>query len=378
MADVEKSSHCRKGSPTSLGWNRRHQRWIILGAILMLLLAFVHQTEEFSFGWGGGDDEVASKDSATDSLVKGRGAEKKFKFHKIERIETTDDDDDEEESEDEQANNDQSAENDKDDDDGNVDDDDDEEAEADEGDGDDEDEDEKDDYEFAKARTPRKFSDLKKQRQRKAKLSKYLEDDEGDNSKGSWWPSFLTTNFWGRAGDKGDQDKKTDSKGEKEEEEAGDSSSNRIIEWLSWFGERFTSGKEIEQKDDKKEESGSWLDYLDRWPFNRLFPIGEPAKTIKLPKIFSWPSKKSSKKKGSRHHDEDEEEEDEGDEEEADEDEEEEEESFSQQEFNFVLYRLPAFVVNPLRAQKHPNCHQQLVTFQEQLKAHKLWTLQSK
>ncbi|XP_037889212.1 uncharacterized protein LOC119637327 isoform X1 [Glossina fuscipes] len=379
----------------------------ILGfAVLLVFLTFIHNTEEISFGWGsygtsdeskgngGGGGGGGNSEGLSKMLNRKRTIEKKFKFHKLERTEIEDDDevnydnDDEENdaitketNEEDEDNASKANSNDKDNNNNNNDDentdftkksvkktirtkfiysdkkdkdlrddnDDDDNDDDNNGDNDDDadnddDEDDEAEYQFRKARKARKYTNLKD-----GKFKKSTEE----KSSGSWL-TIIFGNFFGG----GESKEKDDVDGEHDDRSAEESKeqSNSIIDWIMWLSEKFQKDSENSAEQDANNGEESWLDYLNRWPFNSLFPIGKTAKPIKMPKSYA--------KKHKRINDREEDDSENGD---AD--------AASEENFESLLRNLPLFTLDPLII-PDSECRQQMQIFQRQLKGHKLWTLQ--
>lgn len=350
----------------------KYRKLALFVVFLLIFLTFVPPSQEFSFGWGGDDDDSGGggggKSTEASTATSGREArkqlkrhlvEKKHKFHKIERIIPEDEENDDEQGngEDDDTGNDNDSVNVEDRGDSNAaeEEDDDEDA-TNEQDEDDEDtgadvshkeraasmrsannDDEEEEYRFKKARKAEK----------PARASKKPSSAESQEKTGSWFSSLF------------DKSKPAETTSSKQEDSAEDatSKSNSIIDWILWLGERTGRLRPDSAEDTsapEPESSGeNWMDYLNRWPFNSLFPIGKPPKPIKMPKVAKKPSKDISKV-------------DEGS-----------EEPMSQESFDNLLHNLPNFIVKPHEVQD-PECREQLQIFQRQLRGHKLWTLQSK
>lgn len=120
--------------------------------------------------------------------------------------------------------------------------------------------------------------------------------------------------------------------------------SNGIIDWIQAITSSF---KKPTPEPPKPAPVGEdWMSYLNRWPFNTLFPIGKPEKKISLPRGADSSGHYSS---GA--------------------------EPMSQDHFESLLHTVPGFVVNA----SHVNdieCKQQMQIFHRQLRGHKFWTLQ--
>lgn len=351
----------------------KYRKLALFVVFLLIFLTFVPPSQEFSFGWGGDDDDSGGggggKSTEASTATSGREArkqlkrhlvEKKHKFHKIERIIPEDEENDDEQGngEDDDTGNDNDSVNVEDRGDSNAaeEEEDDEDA-TNEQEEDEEDtggadvsrkeraasmrsannDDEEEEYRFKKARKAEK----------PARASKKSSSAESQEKTGSWFSSLFG---------KSEPAETTSSKQEDSAEDAT-SKSNSIIDWILWLGERTGRLRPDSAEDASAPEPESscenWMDYLNRWPFNSLFPIGKPPKPIKMPKVAKKPSKDISKA-------------DEGS-----------EEPMSQESFDNLLHNLPNFIVKPHEVQD-PECREQLQIFQRQLRGHKLWTLQSK
>lgn len=329
--------------------------------VLLVFLAFLPPSQELSFGWGGGGDDSKSKDAAASDasanlrkVNKKQTLQKKFKFHKIERIELEDDDEAVQSNDGEDATTenlggeeiDDNATNEKD----NMNGDDDEyeqnDSQRDRADSinSKNNDDEEEEFQYKRARTAQKT--LKK--------NKNVDDVASKEKSKSFFSGIFGNLFGGGGSSSGKESLKEEPK-----------KSNGIIDWLMWLGEKTgrlkAAPKSVEEEDVSTAATSSgenWIDYFNRWPFNSLFPIGKPPKPIKMPKTAT--STKSTKNRSG------------GTEENAS-----YENVMSQESFDNLLRTLPSFVINPNEV-RDIDCHQQLQIFQRQLRGHKLWTLQSK
>ncbi|XP_061396896.1 uncharacterized protein LOC133332512 [Musca vetustissima] len=347
----------------------KYMKWSWFLVVLLLALTFVPPSQEFSFGWG--DDDGKSKEAAgTSASREGRKqpkrhlVEKKYKFHKIERVIPEGYDEDEAGDEDADGGGDDNASN-------NLHDrteennageelDEDEEAtqEKDEEEEDEEgvsrkeraasinsanNDDEEEEYRFKKARKAEKPARSTKQK---------ASSTESQEKSGSWFSSL----FGGGSSNKDDSSKQQQ---QESAEEPAATKSNGIIDWILWLGERTgrlrpDSTEDTSAQAASSESSGeSWMNYLNRWPFNSLFPIGKPPKPIKMPKVAKKPSRDASRDEDAASH----------------------EPPMSQESFDNLLYSLPNFIVKPQDIE-NGECREQLQIFQRQLRGHKLWTLQ--
>uniref|UniRef100_A0A1A9W6D5 Nose resistant-to-fluoxetine protein N-terminal domain-containing protein n=1 Tax=Glossina brevipalpis TaxID=37001 RepID=A0A1A9W6D5_9MUSC len=364
----------------------------ILGfAVLLVFLTFIHNTDELSFGWGsygtsgesqdgGGGSVGGNSEGVSKMLMRKRTIEKKFKFHKLERTETEDDDegdnDNDDDDEENEATTKETNEEDEDnaskansyDDDNNNDDNDNDDitrktdrkkkrskftyldkkdedvGNDDDVDNDDNHEDDEAAYEFRKARKARKVTSLNE--------GNFKGSTDGKPSKS--WLATIFGNFFG-----GEESKERDDTDDEHDDRSAEESkeqSNSIIDWIMWLSEKFQKETESSAEQDVNNGEESWLDYLNRWPFNSLFPIGKPTKPIKMPKSYS--------KKHKRIDDREEDDDESGDDDTA-----------SQENFESLLQKVPLFMLNPLNI-PDSECHQQMQIFHHQLKGHKLWTLQ--
>ncbi|XP_055914388.1 uncharacterized protein LOC129947740 [Eupeodes corollae] len=119
--------------------------------------------------------------------------------------------------------------------------------------------------------------------------------------------------------------------------------SNGIIDWIQSFSRMFKKPA----PEPKPADTGiDWMSYLNRWPFNSLFPIGKPEKKISLPR-----SEDSSHRYASGA------------------------EPMSQDHFESLLHTVPGFVVNASHV-SDIECKQQMQIFHRQLRGNKFWTLQ--
>lgn len=341
----------------------------LLFILLLIFLAFLPPSEELSFGWGDGGDDSKAKDVSADASAnlrkvnKKHTVQKKFKFRKIERVETDDDDnEDDAEDEDDDTNENHAGEEIYDNatnergDDLNGDDEDDEENESQRDRAaslnSENNDDEEEEFQFKKARKAEK------------KMSFKLSEETTSREKSK---SFFSNIFGGLFSSENDEKEKT-SRESAERQSKEDTKSNGIIDWLMWLGEktgrlRETTTESEEENVSAAESSGeSWLDYFNRWPFNSLFPIGKPPKPISMPKTSS--TKSSRKRATSAAAD------SAGDEGSL-------EETMSQESFDTLIRTLPNFVIKPSEV-SNAECRQQIQIFERQLRGHKLWTLQSK
>lgn len=342
----------------------------LLFILLLIFLAFLPSSDELSFGWGGGggDDDSKAKDVSADASAlrkvnKKHSLQKKFKFHKIERIETEEDDneDDGEDGDGDDDTNenhageeiDDNATNERADDDLN---------------GDDEEEEENDSQHDRAASLNSENNDdeevefqFKKARKAEKKMTHKLSEETTSKEKSK---SFFSNIFGGLFSDENDEKEKT-SRESVERQSKEDTKSNGIIDWLMWLGEKTGRLREATTESEEENTSAaessieSWLDYFNRWPFNSLFPIGKPPKPISMPKSSST---KSSRKRATSA---------------AAGDEASHEETMSQESFDTLIRTLPNFVLNPSEI-SNTECRQQMQIFERQLRGHKLWTLQSK
>ncbi|XP_055843239.1 uncharacterized protein LOC129910023 [Episyrphus balteatus] len=120
--------------------------------------------------------------------------------------------------------------------------------------------------------------------------------------------------------------------------------SNGIIDWIQSFSSSFK--KVTPQPKPEPATSIDWMSYLNRWPFNSLFPIGKPEKKIALPRSEDSSGRYSS---GA--------------------------EPMSQDHFESLLHTVPGFVVNASHV-SDIECKQQMQIFHRQLRGNKFWTLQ--
>ncbi|KNC25327.1 hypothetical protein FF38_02523 [Lucilia cuprina] len=346
----------------------------LLFILLLIFLAFLPPSQELSFGWGGGGDDSKAKDVSADAsanlrkISKKHTLQKKFKFHKIERVEV--DDEEEEDGDVENVNDDtnenlageeidDNATNER------ADDEDDEEENDSQRDraaslNSENNDDEEEEFQFKRARKAEK----------KITSTRLSEEKTSKESSTSFFGNIFGGLFGGGS-DETDESIKS-KKSSKESRERSDSKeettkSNGIIDWIMWLGERTgrlrADPTESEEENVSAAESSgeNWLDYFNRWPFNSLFPIGKPPKPISMPK--SSPTKSSKKRSdtsaggGS-----------DGDDASL-------EQAMSQESFDILIRTLPNFVMKPSEVSE-TECRQQLQIFQRQLRGHKLWTLQ--
>lgn len=352
----------------------KRNRKLFIFIVFLLILTFLPPSQEI-FGWGGGSDGKSKEADSARKALKKNVPEKKFKFHKIERIEL--DPDDKSLDEDEEAASDNAGEE--------IEDATREQQATGEGYEDDNEsqkdrdstinsannDDEEEEFQFKKARTAQKAT----------KKSKVQQDASAETSKEagkSWFGSIFSSIFGSSENDKQDKtadEEEDDDNASKrhrsyeeddEEDNTAAAKTNGIIDWLLWLGEktgRSKSGEKDSTEDADDATSGeNWLQYFNRWPFNSLFPIGKPPKPIAMPKLAA---KKAAAAGHKQRHD------SMGDGGEYS------GEAMSQENFDSLLSTLPNFVVNPNDI-REPECRKQMQIFQHQLRGHKLWTLQSK
>ncbi|XP_034109742.1 uncharacterized protein LOC117571596 [Drosophila albomicans] len=271
-----------------------------------------------------------------------RAAKAKFKFHKIERLdednggEEEDDDDDEGEGgEDNNSENVLNDERNSEIDDGN---------EADEDDNVDNDNDDDDNNE----------ADDEAENDEDAGEEDDADDGGGDNDEEPSLMSRLLSIF---ASDEGTA---------KREAKESESQLPNIISWFNWLTERATDAvpqagkKRVQAKAAKAPKSVEidWLTYLKRWPFNSIFPETEETTGTRSKGIQKRTKEKDTTTTPERER------------------RREREQSKSQEEYmELLIHSLPAFIGNVAQV-KSGECHQQLELLHQQLRAHKLWTLQ--
>lgn len=289
----------------------RHGKFFLL-AICLVALTLPDLSEEFGLFGGGDKNDVEDRKKAPKSV-----SDKKFKFHKLKKVDLADYEADDN--------------NDDDDDEGPVKDDDEDDDNDDENNSEnDEDDNEDDDDDNGSEEGPKKKSRsifkmiLDEEEREEAEEAKRDSDDDSDGFFSFSW-------IWGS------EEKKT--KKEKD--------SNGIINWLrSWrkSSKEDSDDDDGEDDDSPPKESKSWLSYLNRWPFNVLVPFGK-SKKIRLPKCDD-----TSGDSGT--------------------------EPLSQEHFESLLHTMPGFVVNVQKV-SDPECRQQLKVFHHQLRGNKLWPIQS-
>lgn len=140
---------------------------------------------------------------------------------------------------------------------------------------------------------------------------------------------------------------------------------SNIINWLQSLTEQASDaapkGKKEKQKAQKQlapKPEIDWLTYLKRWPFNSIFPEPPPAPATRRSAAKAKGSSTASKAQTAtkRSHP---------------------SPSQSEEYLELLIHSLPAFFGNVSEA-KSGECHQQLELLHRQLRAHKLWTFQSK
>ncbi|KAM7346792.1 nose resistant to fluoxetine protein 6-like isoform 2-T2 [Cochliomyia hominivorax] len=331
----------------------------LLIVLLLIFLAFLPPSEELSFGWGGGGDDSKAKDVSGDAstnlrkISKKHTLQKKFKFHKIERIEIVDDDDDDEDG-DVEDNNDDTNENLT----GEEIDDNATNERADDQNGDDDEEEENDSQRDRDASLNSANNDdeeeefqFKKARKADKKLTNRISEEKTSKETSK---SFFSNIFGGlfggeSSGETTSKESKKSSKESTERQSKEDTTnSNGIIDWLLWLGER--TGR-LRAATESEEENVS-----------APTSSGKPPKPISMPKSSTTKSarKRSETNAGGGGSG--------GDEGSF-------EEAMSQESFDTLIRTLPNFVINPSDVSE-TECRQQLQIFQRQLRGHKLWTLQ--
>ncbi|XP_018793000.1 PREDICTED: uncharacterized protein LOC108971409 [Bactrocera latifrons] len=319
---------------------------------LLVIFVFPHTSYElFEFGGAAKSGSVGVTGDAMKPIGK-RPFEKKFKFHKIERVYFND-----EEGQDDEA----SAGVDADKNDDVVD----ENKKRNEDDGDDtsqpmdasEQTTESEELTFKRARTAHKerrsvtSSSTKSNGEKRSSSEKRRDSTHGDKSEESqsFFGSLFGSLFGGGASSNEKLTSEEDKSAEKKEP------SNSVIDWLKWFSERNENVGVQEIVENEEADAETWFSYLNRWPFNTLFNIGKPEKPIRMPR-----GGRERKQKAASAED--------GDADEAT-------PVMSQENFETVLHTLPSFVVNPTEVD-NTECRQQLQIFGRQLRGNKLWTLQ--
>lgn len=323
--------------------------------LLFVLFVFPHTSYElFDFGSDGKDGDVARSADAIKPLGK-RPFEKKFKFHKIERVYI-----DDEENDDERGSNEIVADDKYD---GSKTREDDDDTTSKPTDDDSEQMTESDELPFKRARTAhkeRRTGNSKKASGEKPTSKKKQRDsvngkrDTSEEESSSFFGSLFGNLFGGGGSESGkSQERQQKSTSDEDKSAEKNEHSNGIIDWLKWLSER---GERAETKKVAKAENAdadTLLSYLNRWPFNSFFPIGKPEKHIRMPRDTKPPA-------ASAEHA----------------DSQEEPSEMSQENFESVLHTLPSFVASPNHA-ADTECRQQLQIFHRQLRGNKLWTLQS-
>lgn len=326
----------------------------LLICALLVLFVFPHTSYEiFEFGGATKSGSVAATVDAIKSVGK-RPFEKKFKFHKIERVHFDDavelDDEDESAGVSDDRNDDDVDENNKRNDD----------------DGDtsrpmdvSEQATESEELPFKRARTAHKerrtdSAATKASEEKRSSPSKKRRDSSADyTNKSEESQSFFSSLFGNLFGSGTSSNEKTTNEKDKSTEKT--EASNSIIYWLKWLSKRSESVGSQETVDNEKADVETWLSYLNRWPFNTLFNIGKPEKPIRMPRGGREP-KQSAASTEDRASDE-------------------ASPVMSQENFESVLHTLPSFVANPTQVD-NTECRQQLQIFHRQLRGNKLWTLQ--
>lgn len=228
----------------------RHGKFFLL-AICLVALTLPHLSEEFGLFGGGEKGDVDDRKKAPKNI-----ADKKFKFHKLMKVDLADyepDDKDEEDDENDVG--------------GNED--------------DDEDQDEDNDSENDENNDDGDGSEEKSKKKKSQSIFKRILDEEEREeaheakreSEESGGGFFSFSWIWSS----------DDEKSKKEKD------SNGIINWLkSWR----SSASDDDGDDDEAPptpKGAGWLEYLNRWPFNVLVPFGK-IKKIRLPKCDGAPA----------------------------------------------------------------------------------------
>ncbi|XP_067639929.1 O-acyltransferase like protein-like isoform X2 [Eurosta solidaginis] len=356
--------------------------------LLLLFFVFPHTSHEF-FEFKGSED-IGHNTADTNKPIAKRPFEKKFKFRKIERIQSEDevDEEEDEEAKGEENEDDSGSRND-----GTKD-------RADikrnnkrrNRDNDDDDDNDDDNGKRMKAgaegvdsgelpfkhariahregrataaasttRNEKKRGSAKQQRDNGAGTDNDVDDTDADKSveSKSYGNSIFGSLFGSSKSnvrDNGNSNEKTTSAEDKSTEQK--ESTNSIIDWLKWLSKRDDSAEEQEVPV-SIESAESFLSYLDRWPINSLFPIGKAAKQIPMPRNSHHHHKQQQRRTASAEND----------------DSDEIAAPMSQDNFETLLHTLPSFVPSPAHV-LNTECRQQLQIFHRQLRGHKLWTLQ--
>ncbi|XP_036318069.1 nose resistant to fluoxetine protein 6-like [Rhagoletis pomonella] len=322
----------------------------LLLCALLVFFVFPHTTYEFlQFnGAAKGGVGVGHVADAIKPIATKRPFEKKFKFHKIERVyigdeeEKNDDDDDDSENDGDDKNDDDHNGDRKPDDDASR--------------QMDEEAAESEELPFKRARVAHKerratttSTPMNEKKRSTTKKQNKIADDESNQSEESktFFGSLFGNLFGGGSGDRGDADPQPRSTSEEDSSAEKKVPSNGIIDWLKWLSERNerTERQEAVEPDDTE----SWHSYLNRWPFNSFFPISKSAKPIRRqPKEPASPQNGNSDEATT---------------------------TMSQENFESILHTLPSFVLNPDHV-TNTECRQQLQIFHRQLRGNKFWTLQ--
>lgn len=323
---------------------------------LLVIFVFPHTSYEiFEFGGAVKSGSVGATIDAIKPIGK-RPFEKKFKFHKIERVHF---DDVEGQDDEDSADSAGTADDDKNDD---VDknkkrnDDDDTSQPIDAS----EQATESEELPFKRVRTSHKerrtatSSPTKSNGEKRSSSKRRRDSAHGDAEKSEESQSFFRSLFGNLFGGETSRNEKLTSEEDKYAEKK--KPSNSIIDWLKWLSERRENVGSHEAVKNEETDVETWLSYFNRWPFNTLFNIGKPAKPIRLPR-----SGRELKQTAAFAED--------GDSDGA-------APAMSQENFETVLHTLPSFVVDPSQVD-NTECRQQLQIFHRQLRGNKLWTLQS-
>lgn len=350
----------------------KHVIWLAILFVILLLPLGTHEarrSRDLCKGSEGDDaaDCAQSPEAVAAAAASGRRVaprRAKFKFHKIQRLDDDDDDndnnDDDGDGDDENDNdngsdedvdkadeeeNDESSEKANANDDDDDDDDDDDEANADDDDDDNDGDDDDDDAEDDDDADDEEDND----------------DDDGNDETtddaDDEEPSLLQRimNIF-----------TSDADTEREPEAAKESpfQLSNIIDWLQSLTEQAVEPAAPKGRKESKREKAQkvvkseidWLTYLKRWPFNSIFPEpAAPAPTRRTaPPQGSASGKAKAPSKATKRT-----------------------ASQSEEYLELLIHSLPAFFGNVSEA-KSGECHQQLELLHRQLRAHKLWTFQSK
>lgn len=293
-------------------------------AILFISLLLPLDTQEASRDLCKGSDDAAACAQATEALGTGRKAapkRAKFKFHKIQRMD--DDDDNGDTGDDNESGAEDMADDNDNDDDEN-----------------DNDTDNDNDNDESKA------GNRRRQAEDRSSIENYNdnETDDEDNTEPSLLSRIWNRFVWGEAA--------------ANETETAETQYPNVLNWLHWLTEPTEEAAPVGKKEKSRKSVKSdidWLTYLKRWPFNSIFP--EP------------PAQPSAKRRRERHRNSPDDGESSGTSR--------PQPPKSEEYVELLIHSLPAFIGSVSQA-KSGDCHQQLELLHRQLRAHKMWTLQSR